>query len=83
MLIEHLLYNDLDLVKDALKLLNRMFTQRHQLLMITKDIQIIEDQLTFNIIDKIDELFIELKLYAENTEFWLGYEDSESKLRAA
>ena len=56
-----------------------MFTQRHQLLIIAKNVQIIEDESTLQLTDKIDELFIELKLYAENTEFWLGLEDLESQ----
>ena len=82
MLIEQILYEDINQANDAIRLLNRIFTQRTQFMILTSKIQVIYDDVINQILKRTNDILVILKSDAENFDLWLGKNDSLSTTKA-
>lgn len=71
-MLQLMLLNQQDLVNEAFQLLNKLFSQRQELLESLKSIQILEQDTAVNFLKIINSNHRELKKEAEAAESWLG-----------
>ena len=70
--LDLMLYKSKDLLNVGFHMLVRFHQQRHSLLQLLKQVQILEDRENVATLKKVDGQLSQLRKLAESSEFWLG-----------
>jgi len=81
-LLDIILYENATLVNHAFKLLVRFFSQKKAIIELAEEVQLLEDPAEIAILSFVSQELPEVKKDAENSEFWLGFEDHDGLCKA-